>query len=139
MTILSRIGAIRVKRRTMYLILIGCMVATVAVWRVADASPTPQQVRRAVDPAFTARRVSLGVLAIAAIADVITTEQGLHRGCVEGNGLYGRHPSLPLMIGTHAFIVGTAAYGRTPAWANYTAAALFGFAAIHNANVRCVR
>ena len=137
MTILTRIGAIRVRRRTMYLILVAC--AVLGSYGIAHASPTVQQVRHAVDPAFTARRVSLGVLAVAAIADVITTEQGLHRGCVEGNGLYGRHPSLPLMIGTHAFIVGTAAYGRTPAWANYTAAALFGFAAIHNANVRCVR
>ncbi len=103
----------------------------------AHASPTPAQVRHAVDPAVTARLVSLGVLALAAIADVVTTEQGLHRGCVEGNGLYGRHPSLPLLIGAHGLIVGTAAYGRTPAWANYTAAALFVLAAVHNANVRC--
>ena len=125
------------KRRTVYAIHIAGIVFGLFAWHAANASPTPAQVRAAVDPAFTARHVSLGVLAVAAIADVVTTEQGLHRGCVEGDGLYGRHPSLPLMIGTHAFIVGTAAYGRTPAWANYTAAALFGFAAIHNANVRC--
>ena len=137
MTILARIGAIRVKRRTMYLILVAC--AVLGSYGIAHASPTPAQVRRAVDPAFTARHLSLGVLAIAAVADVLTTEQGLHRGCVEGNGLYGSHPSLPLMIGTHAFVVGTAVYGRTPAWANYTAAALFGFAAIHNTQVQCVR
>ena len=140
MTILTRIGAIRVKRRTMYLILIGCMVATVAVWRVADASPTPAQVRRAVDPAFTARRLSLGVLAVAAIADVVTTEAAFHRGCHELNGtLYGSHPSLPLLIGVHGIVVGGSEAIHAPAWANYTAAALFGFAAIHNANVRCVR
>lgn len=139
-TILSRIGAIRVNRRTMYLILIGCMVATVAVWRVADASPTPQQVRHAVDPAFTARRVSLGILAVAAIADVVTTEAAFHRGCHELNGtLYGSHPGLPLLIGVHGLVVGGSEAIRAPAWANYTAAALFAGAAIHNTQINCAK
>lgn len=115
------------------LMLLVALLATVPAY----ASPTPEQVRRAVDPAFTGRRVSLVALAIAAAADVVTTEHGLHRGCVEGNPVYGSHPSLPLLIGTHAAIVGGALVSGTPAWANFTTAALFGFAAIHNANVRC--
>ena len=137
--LLARLGSIRVRRRTMYAILVGVIVATVVVWRLADASPTPAQVRQAVDPAFNAQHVSLAVLALAAAADVITTEQAFRRGCHEGNPVYGSHPSLPLLIGTHGAIVGAAYYGRIPTWANYTIAALFGAVAIHNANVRCTR
>ena len=137
--LLARLGAIRVRRRTMYAILIGVIVATVAVWHMADASPTREQVREAVDPAFTQRHVSLAVMALAAAADVITTEQAFHRGCHEGNPVYGSHPSRPLLIGTHGAIVGAAYYGRIPTWANYTIAALFGAVAIHNENVRCTR
>jgi hypothetical protein len=138
MTILHRIGVIRVRRRTMYLILVAC--AVLGSYGIAHASPTPAQVRRAVDPAFTARRVSLGVLAVAAVADVVTTEAAFHRGCHKLNGtLYGSHPGLPLLIGVHGLVVGGSEAIHAPAWANYAAAALFGFAAIHNANVRCVR
>ena len=136
--LLARIGAIRVKRRTMYLILVAC--AVLGSYGIAHASPTPAQVRRAVDPAFTARRVSLGVLAIAAIADVVTTEAAFHRGCHELNGtLYGSHPSLPLLIGVHGIVVGGSEAIHAPAWANYAAAALFAGAAIHNAQVNCTR
>lgn len=135
--LLARLCSIRIRRRTMYAILIAGIVATVAVWRMADASPTREQVRAAVDPAFTQRHISLAVMALAAAADVITTEQAFRRGCHEGNPVYGSHPSLPLLIGTHSAVVGAAYYGRIPAWANYTVAALFGAVAIHNANVRC--
>ena len=135
--LLARLGSIRVRRRTMYAILVGVIVATVVVWRLADASPTPAQVRNAVDPAFSARHVSLALLAVAAAADVITTEQAFRRGCHEGNPVYGSHPSMPLLIGTHALVVGGAAYTRAPAWADLTAAALFGAVAVHNSNVRC--
>ena len=137
--LLARLGSIRIRRRTMYAILIGVIVATVVAWRVADASPTLEQVRAAVDPAFTQRPISLAVMALAAAADVITTEQAFRRGCHEGNPVYGSRPPLPLLIGTHGLIVGAAYYGRIPTWANYTIAALFGAVAIHNANVRCTR
>ncbi len=128
------------KRRTLIALHIAVIVFTAGWWvNYAHASPTPAQVRAAVDPAFSARHASLAVLALAAAADVITTEHGLHRGCRESNPIYGAHPSLPLMIGTHALIVGAAYYGQTPAWANYTAAALFGAVALHNSSLRCGR
>ncbi len=103
----------------------------------AHASPTRAQVRAAIAPAFRARPISLCALAVTAAADVLTTETAINQGCREGNPIYGSHPSLPLLIGTHAAIVGGALVSGTPAWANFTTAALFGFAAIHNANVRC--
>ena len=137
--LLARLGSIRIRRRTMYAILVGVILTTIAAWRVADASPTREQVRAAIDSAFTQHHVSLAFMALAAAADVITTEQAFHRGCHEGNPVYGSHPSLPLLIGTHGAIVGAAYYGRIPTWANYTIAALFGAVAIHNANVRCTR
>ena len=127
------------KRRTLYALHVAGIVACLMVWHAANASPTPAQVRRAVDPAFNARRSSVVLLGITAAADIITTESALHRGCHESNRIYGPHPGLPLLIGTHALVVGAAWYGHAPAWANYTAAALFGFAAIHNAQVQCVR
>ena len=130
---------IRLKRRTAYAILVAGMLVTCAYWHAANASPTQGQVRRAVAPAFRQRQLSLGVLTVAAALDVLTTEQALHRGCHEANPIYGRHPSLGELVGAHALVVGVAWYGRTPVWANYGAAALFGIVAAHNASLRCAQ
>ena len=128
---------IRLKRRTAYAILIAGMLVTCAYWHAANASPTAAQVHRAIAPAFRQRQLSVAALAVGAALDVLTTEQAMHRGCHETNPLYGRHPSLGALVGTHALIVGGAWYGRTPNWANYAAAGLFGAVAIHNASLNC--
>ena len=130
---------IRLKRRTAYAILIAGMLLTCAYWRAADGSPTQAQVHRAIAPAFRQRQLSLAALAVGAALDVLTTEQAMHRGCHEANLIYGRHPSLGELVGAHALVVGVAWYGRTPVWANYGAAALFGIVAAHNASLRCAQ
>ena len=79
--------------------LIVLLSGALVITAVAHASPSMRQVKAAVDPAFKQRRVSIAVLIVAAAADVLTTEIDLHRGCREGNPIYGPHPSLaPLLL-----------------------------------------
>ncbi len=104
----------------------------------AHASPTRAQVKHAVDPAFRRTpHVALAALALAALADVLTTRAALHRGCHEANPVYGRHPSTGALLLTHGAVVGLAWGTKLPAWADYTGAALFTAAAVHNATVHC--
>ena len=78
-----------------------------------------------------------GVLVVALAADVVTTQQAMHRGCHEGNNtMYGTHPSMGLLIGTHAAFAGGTYYWRDSRTL-YAFAALFTAAAIHNATIRC--
>ncbi len=104
----------------------------------AHAAPTRAQVKHAVDPAFRKTpHVALVVLALAALADVLTTRAALNRGCHEANPIYGRHPSTGELLLTHGAVVGFAWGTKLPAWADYTSAALFTAAAVHNATVHC--
>ena len=105
----------------------------------SHATATPAQVRAALAPAFTAHRASLALLAVGALADVVTTEAAFRRGCVEGNPLYGPHPPVGLLLATHVAIVVGAAHWRTSNALNFAGATLFGLVAAHNAGVRCVR
>lgn len=117
--------------------LIVLLSGALVITAVAHASPSMRQVKAAVDPAFKQRRVSIAVLIVAAAADVLTTEIDLHRGCREGNPIYGPHPSLAPLLLTHAGIVAISMYGHTPAWSNYAEAALLGAVSLHNAAIRC--
>ena len=108
------------------------------VMATAYASPTRAQVKHAVDPAFRKTpHAALVVLAAAALADVLTTRAALHRGCHESNPVLGRHPSTGELLLTHGAVVGFAWGTKLPAWADYTGAALFTAAAVHNATVHC--
>ena len=77
-----------------------------------------------------------GVLVVALAADVVTTQQAMHRGCHEANSTYGPHPSMGLLIGTHAAFAGGTWFFRDSKTL-YVFAALFTAAAIHNATIRC--
>ncbi len=127
------------KPRTLFLALFVSLLFWVAVgFAVAHAAePTRAQVKHAVDPAFRKRQVGVAALAIAALADVLTTEAALHRGCHEANPIYGPHPGMGPMLLSHAGVVALAAYSRAPAWADYAGAALFTAISIHNATLRC--
>ena len=104
----------------------------------AHAAPTRAQVKHAVDPAFRRTpHIALAALALAALADVLTTRAALHRGCHEANPIYGRHPSTVELLLTHGAVTWFAWGTKLPAWADYTGAALFTAAAVHNATVHC--
>ena len=118
--------------------LAGALIWAALIDGVAHAAPTQAQVKHAVDPAFRKTpHTALAALALAALADVLTTKAALHRGCHEANPLYGRNPSTGALLLTHGAVVGFAWGTKLPAWADYTGAALFTAAAIHNATVHC--
>ncbi|MHB8388230.1 MAG: hypothetical protein ACYDBH_01455 [Acidobacteriaceae bacterium] len=130
------------KPRTLFLALFVSLLFWVAVgYAVAHAAaPTRAQVKHAVDPAFKHRTYSyvpLAALAIAAIADVMTTRAAITRGCREANPIYGPHPSDPTLIATHALVIDAAWGTKAPPWVDYAGAAVFGAAAVHNATIRC--
>ena len=77
-----------------------------------------------------------GVLVVALAADVVTTQQAMHRGCHEANSTYGPHPSMGLLIGTHAAFAGGTWFFRDSKTL-YIFSALFNAAAIHNATIHC--
>ena len=124
------------------MVIIACIVGA-CLWAalivgIAHAAPTQAQVKHAVDPAFRKTpHVALGVLALALLADVVTTQQAIHRGCHEANPVYGKHPSAALLLATHGAIFAGAYASKAPAWLDYTGAALFGAVALHNATIRC--
>ena len=118
------------------LLIAGILYLLITSLPARAAEPTRAQVAAAVDPAFRKPPTPWIVLAIAAVADVATTEAALHRGCHEANPIYGRHPSLPLLIGAHAIPLALAWPVRRSPWL-YLPAALFAGAALHNAGVRC--
>ena len=119
--------------------LAGALIWAALIDGIAHASPTQAQVKHAIDPAFRKTpHVALAVLALAALADVLTTKSALHRGCHEANPVFGRHPSTAALLLTHGGVVGFAWATKLPAWADYTGAALFTAAAIHNATTHCL-
>ncbi len=120
--------------------LAGALIWAALIDGIAHAAPTQAQVKQAVDPAFRKTpHTALAILALAALADVLTTKAALHRGCHEANPVFGRHPSTAALLLTHGAVVGFAWGTKLPAWADYTGAALFTAAAIHNATTRCLR
>lgn len=129
------------KRSTLLqLCIVGALLWGAVLCNMARAAaPTPAEVRHAVAPAFRHRTayVPLAVLALAAVADILTTRAAINRGCHETNPIYGPHPSDGAMIATHALVVGVAWRTKAPAWADYVGAGLLGAAALHNASTRC--
>ncbi len=116
----------------------GALIWAAVIDGVAHAAPTRAQVKHAIDPAFRRTpHVALGVLALALVADVLTTQQAIHRGCHEANPIYGPHPATGTLVLTHAALLGFAWGARLPAWADYTGAALFAGVSLHNATIRC--
>ena len=118
--------------------LAGALIWAALIDGIAHAAPTQAQVKHAVDPAFRKTpHVALGVLALALLADVVTTQQAIHRGCHEANPVYGKHPSTALLLATHGTIFAGAYASKAPAWLDYTGAAIFGAIALHNATLQC--
>lgn len=83
------------------------------------------------------------VLGAASAADVITTHEGLERGCHEANPLFGRRPSTAVLVASHAVpLLALVWYSRShpvSAWVPYTAAAILTAVAVHNATLSCRR
>ena len=121
--------------RLVLTVALGCVIM-LATERVHAASPTRQQVAAAVDPAFRSS-APWDAVAIAAIADIATTEAIVHRGnCRELNPIYGPHPALAPLVIMHAIPLALLWPARHSKWL-YVPAAILGAVAIHNATLRC--
>ena len=98
--------------------------------------PTRAAVARAVDPAFKKSSIPWVAVAVAAVADIATTEAALHRGCHEANPIYGTHPSVGELVALHAMPLAFLWPHRKNKWL-YAPAVLLGAIAIHNATIQC--
>ena len=121
--------------KLLYTVALGVSIMLVAE-RVHAETPTRAHVAAAVDPAFRSS-APWDAVAIAAIADVATTEAIVHRGnCRELNPIYGPHPALAPLVTMHAIPLALLWPARHSKWL-YVPAALLGAVAIHNATLRC--
>ena len=117
-------------------LLSALLVASILFEGVAHAAPTRAQVAQAVDPAFRRSNAPWIAVAVAAVADIATTEAALHRGCHEANPIYGSHPSVASLGALHAIPLALLWPVRHSKLL-YIPAAVLAAVAVHNATLTC--